>query len=130
VSLGIFLPATPPSYNLMPMEERARAPSMAATNSTASSSYPEEMLMGPPSQEGTMGLQWQQPHCYPPNAYYDYKPNPVYSQIDMVDSSVRMLLSQKSGLVSPSSALSPSSSTLSSPAYRNLAPPVQLLSHF
>lgn len=56
LSLGIFLPATPPTYSMMPTsstmtddeEIRQRAPSMVTSSSSASSSsasYPEEMMM-------------------------------------------------------------------------------------
>lgn len=53
LSLGIFLPATPPTYSMMSSasmsaeDSRQRAPSMIASSSIASSnaSYPEEMMM-------------------------------------------------------------------------------------
>ncbi|KAI8976464.1 hypothetical protein BDB01DRAFT_853106 [Pilobolus umbonatus] len=47
LSLGIFLPATPPTYSTIMTDDRHRAPSMIASNSSASSSasYNEEMIL-------------------------------------------------------------------------------------
>lgn len=91
LSLGIFLPATPPTYSMMPTastaeedDNRLRAPSMIASSSSASStSYPEEMIimaaaaahhqqqeqssMSPYGAGSTIDLSWQ---SHPQQNYY------------------------------------------------------------
>lgn len=94
LSLGIFLPATPPTYSMVPTSStitddegtRQRAPSMVTSSSSASSSsasYPEEMMMMAAAaahhhqqqlkenpyggSNASMNLSWQHGSNYYPN---------------------------------------------------------------